>query len=204
MTKDQTKRPSTAEIFKMDYVRSRMQQFVENAEQDILENGGVYKKQKPTIVRANTRELIAAGDGFHPDQDLSTTGGSDLPNVQVDLTPKERMKLRKEAEIKRREEEMKAAARGAKANYTQAKVTRQQNHFESIMNASARVPNFDPAQQESFLVPADNFRGGQMYPHQRLQGQDGRVEEHKAAVETMTQNFGTVVSLDLTGRSDLS
>lgn len=30
MNKDQKKRPSTAEILKMDYVRQGMQQFVEN------------------------------------------------------------------------------------------------------------------------------------------------------------------------------
>jgi len=30
MNKDQSKRPSTAEILKMDYVRQRMQQFVED------------------------------------------------------------------------------------------------------------------------------------------------------------------------------
>ena len=34
MTKDQTQRPSAAEILKMDYVRERMQEFVDGQEQD--------------------------------------------------------------------------------------------------------------------------------------------------------------------------
>jgi len=43
------------------------------------------------------------------------------------------MQFRKEEDIRRREEEMKEAARGAKANYSAAKQTRRQNQFESIM-----------------------------------------------------------------------
>jgi len=63
---------------------------------------------------------------------------------------------------------MKQAARGAKANYEQAKATRQYNQFESIMGVgnAAHMQNFDPRAQEAFVVPAGNVsRGQQMYPH---------------------------------------
>ena len=66
MNKDQKKRPSTAEILKMDYVRQGMQQFVENQEiENQMRNAQVYKKQRPTIRRAATKEIIDAD--FHPE-----------------------------------------------------------------------------------------------------------------------------------------
>ena len=105
MTKNPAERPSSAEILKMPYVRERMQQFVENTEIDnVLTSGAMYKKQRPTIRRINTRHEKAAADGnnFHPSQDMSNTNSS-LPNATVvNLTPKERMALKKEAEIARR------------------------------------------------------------------------------------------------------
>lgn len=51
----------------MDYVRQRMEQFVSIAWQSMLEDTRVYKKQRPTIVRMTTREVIEPGDAnFHP------------------------------------------------------------------------------------------------------------------------------------------
>ena len=58
MTKNPAERPSTAEILKTSYVRDRMQQFVENTEiNNMLSKGAVFKKQRPTIRRTNTREV---------------------------------------------------------------------------------------------------------------------------------------------------
>jgi len=61
MLKDQKKRPSTAEILKMDYVRSRMQQFIEDAEFNLQASTPIYKKQRPTIRRAATKEVLEPG-----------------------------------------------------------------------------------------------------------------------------------------------
>ena len=57
MTKKAADRPSTAEILKMPYVRERMQMFVESTEAENMLQQGVYKKQRPTIVRSNTRDV---------------------------------------------------------------------------------------------------------------------------------------------------
>ncbi len=123
MTKNPANRPSSAEILKMPYVRERMQQFVENTEMDnILTTGGaMYKKQRPTIRRINTRhDNQVEAKNFHPGQEMSGTTSS-VPNATVvNLTPKERMALKKEAEIARRQEELKQAAHGAKQNYNMA------------------------------------------------------------------------------------
>ena len=68
MTKDPSKRPSSAEILKMPYVRERMQQFVENTEMDnLLITGAVFKKQRPTLRRINTKEVPPVDTPkFHP------------------------------------------------------------------------------------------------------------------------------------------
>ena len=56
MTKNPAERPSTAEILKMDYVRDRMQRFVEDAEMENNLANPVFKKQRPTIRRVATNE----------------------------------------------------------------------------------------------------------------------------------------------------
>ena len=120
MTKDQTQRPSAAEILKMDYVRERMQEFVDGQEQDAQFNAPIYKKQRPTFRRAATKEVIevtSGGPNFRPQQELESTSSS-IADAQVDLTPKQRMQMRKELEARQREEEMKQAARGAIGNYS--------------------------------------------------------------------------------------
>ena len=53
----------------MDYVRERMQQFVEQAEfNNQMASQPVFKKQRPTIRRAATKEIIEYGDApnFNP------------------------------------------------------------------------------------------------------------------------------------------
>ena len=81
------------------------------------------------------------------------------------------MQLRKEQEAAKREEEMKQAARGAIGNYAQAKSTKQQNAYNSIMNNlnAGNMAEYDPRQEEAFEVPAGNVNAGQkMYPHTNL------------------------------------
>ena len=56
MTKNPAGRPSTAEILKMDYVRNRMQRFVEDAEMENNLSNPVFKKQRPTIRRVPTAD----------------------------------------------------------------------------------------------------------------------------------------------------
>jgi len=122
MTKTPANRPSTAEILKMDYVRDRMQRFVEDTEMENNMQNPVFKKQRPTIRRVGTRENNQIPD-FTPAQarELDSTSTS-IPNATVQfqgkdmsaaqnntLTPKERMALRKAEEIKKREEELKQA-----------------------------------------------------------------------------------------------
>ena len=76
----------------------------------------------------------------------------------------------------------------------------------------AHNPNFNPRQQEAFMVAAGNVnRGQQLYPHASLKGPGNRAEEHKAAAADLTashaQNFGqtnVISDLDQTGRSDFS
>ena len=70
MTKNPANRPSTAEILKMPYVTQRMQSFIENAEMENMLQKPVFKKQRPTIRRADTKEVIQEGAavGFHPGQ----------------------------------------------------------------------------------------------------------------------------------------
>ena len=48
------------------------------------------------------------------------------------MTPKQRMQAKKEQEIKRREEELKMAAHGAKHNYAQAKFAKMNNAHDSM------------------------------------------------------------------------
>ena len=52
----------------MPYVRERMQQFVENTEMDnLLTTGAVFKKQRPTLRRINTKEVPPVdAPKFHP------------------------------------------------------------------------------------------------------------------------------------------
>jgi NIMA (never in mitosis gene a)-related kinase len=93
LCKNPANRPSTAEILKMPYVTDRMRSFVENAEMDAMLQSGVYKKQRPTIVRSNTR-MIA--EEFHPGQaSLNTTASSTANAQSVTLTPKQLMEKRK-------------------------------------------------------------------------------------------------------------
>ena len=173
MTKKPANRPSTAEILKMPYVRERMRNFVESTETNLLEVGApVFKKQRPTIKRLATREMAApennaAGANFHPGQNMNVTNTS-VPNVTVDLTPKQRMEKRRQEEIARRQEELKQAAHGAKQNYTQANAQRQKNTFESIMGAPNQT-DFDPSSVERFYIPAGNANNtNTAFPHDRL------------------------------------
>lgn len=55
----------------MPYVRERMQQFVESTEQENMLKSGIFKKQRPTIRRTDTREIVQEGDAgvnFNPNQ----------------------------------------------------------------------------------------------------------------------------------------
>ena len=149
MTKDPSKRPSSAEILKMPYVRERMQQFVENTEMDnLLTTGAVFKKQRPTLRRINTKEVPPVDTPkFHPGQEMSTTNSS-VPNATVvHMTPKERMAMKKEAEIQARQEEMKMAAAGAKKNYSIANQAKQRDMYEGIMGVpgAAAMQDYNPA-----------------------------------------------------------
>ena len=108
MTKDSRQRPSTAEILKMPYVAQRMQAFVENTEMDnmIQRSNTLYKKQRPTIRRGNTRH----GIDFNPVpanemSTLETTNQSQ--QITVELTPAQRMAQRKAEANAKREEELK-------------------------------------------------------------------------------------------------
>jgi len=67
------------------------------------------------------------------------------------------------------------------------------------MSNVGQMQNFNPLQQEAFMVPAGTANRN-MYPHSHLSS-GGRPSEHKAAAEDLVQNFE---SFDLTGRSDLS
>ena len=80
-----------------------------------MRSATVYKKQRPTIRRAATKEIIDAD--FHPQQDAQDTTGSSIGTIQIDLTPKQMMQKRKEEEVLKREEELKQAAGDAKSNY---------------------------------------------------------------------------------------
>ena len=61
MTKNPAQRPSTAEILRMPYVKERMTQFVQDAEMDQMLNGpAVFKKQRPTMRRMGTQNVIPA------------------------------------------------------------------------------------------------------------------------------------------------
>ena len=88
----------------------------------MLSKGAVFKKQRPTIRRTNTREVNEAGQQFHPGQQegLQTTASS-IPDVNITLTPAQRMAKKKAEAIAKREEEMRLAAQGAKQNYDKAK-----------------------------------------------------------------------------------
>ena len=48
------------------------------------------------------------------------------------MTPKQRMEAKKQAEILRREEELRMAAHGAKQNYAQAKFSKLSNAYDSM------------------------------------------------------------------------
>ena len=83
------------------------------------------------------------------------------------------------------------AAHGAIDNYQQARWARQQNTYNHMMsNPSAAAQGFDHRAQESFTVPAGNNRPAA--------AQQAAADD----VNQMTQNFGTVMSLDQT-RDDL-
>ena len=93
----------------------------------------VYKKQRPTIRRADTREIV---DNFHPSQGTSshsTTASSNASSATVQMTPAQRMKAKKIAEADARAEELHRAAQGAKGNYDQARARRTEQSFENIM-----------------------------------------------------------------------
>ena len=133
----------------MDYVRQRMQQFIEDTEFNNQQAAQpIYKKQRPTIRRAATKEVVAIGDNpnFTPQQMPMMETSSVPEDATAHMTPKERMAYRKQQEALRREEEMRQAAHGAKQNYADAKVYRQVNNFENIMSVAnpAHVANFDP------------------------------------------------------------
>ena len=80
---------------------------------------------------------------------------SQLQSTQVQMTPKQRMEAKKQAEILRREEELRQAAHGAKQNYAQAKFAKLSNAYDSmtsnnrIITDASQLPN-----QENFFVPA--------------------------------------------------
>ena len=65
------------------------------------------------------------------------------------------MEAKKQAEIQRREEELRQAAHGAKQNYAQAKFSKLSNAYDSmtsnnrIITDASQLPN-----QENFFVPA--------------------------------------------------
>ena len=69
----------------MDYVRSRMQRFVEDAEMENNLANPVFKKQRPTIRRVATNENNKLN--FNPSQaeGLATTNSA-IPEAQT-LTP---------------------------------------------------------------------------------------------------------------------
>ena len=87
MTKNPAGRPSTAEILKMDYVRNRMQRFVEDAEMENNLSNPVFKKQRPTIRRVPTADNNQVVN-FTPQQQAETMGttNSSIPEAQT-LTP---------------------------------------------------------------------------------------------------------------------
>lgn len=70
----------------MDYVRSRMQQFVENAEIDNMMANPVFKKQRPTIRRMTTVANNQAPN-FTPDAETLATTSSAIPEPTIQLTP---------------------------------------------------------------------------------------------------------------------
>lgn len=83
----------------MPLIRQKMQDFVTNG-------GSTLPKNKPIFIK-NTPSMIIQSD-------------ANAEETKSNMSPAERMRLKKMEEAKRREEELKNAAKEAKSNYEKA------------------------------------------------------------------------------------